>query len=188
MKDKSGKSTIEVYAQALFQESEKLNITKAFSEDIEVALKTLMDNKKFCVFIEAPHICTTEKHTIIDKIMKGRFNQLLLNLFHIIVNKDHSQLLGQILISYLDKVDRSHNILQGQIISSVELKPSEKDDLQKYLEKKVGKKLHLRFKINPDIVGGIIFRCEDMMIDQSIHGQLHKLKDQLELKLNLKHI
>jgi len=188
MGNKSDNAVIEVYAQALFLEAQKQNVLKDVTADVELAEKTLLADKRFRVFLDGPHICTTEKHKMVDKIMKGRFHQLVLNLVHIALDKNHPEILDKILYTFQNKVDRSHNILPALIVSAVELSNNEKDGLQKQLEGLVKKKLHLRYKINPETIGGVIFRCEDMMIDQSIMGQLHKIQDQLKFKINLNHI
>lgn len=188
MGNKDDSAVVEVYAQALLLESERQKVRDAVIQDADLAQKTILCHKQFAVFLEGPHISTQEKHLLIDKIMKGRFQQILINLFHIAVNKNHQGLLGAIVNEFQDKVDNFLGISPATVISAVELSEDERKAVRKELEVLLKRRLHLRFKVNSELMGGVIFRCEDLMIDQSVHGHLYKLKDQLEYKINLKHI
>jgi F-type H+-transporting ATPase subunit delta len=97
-----------------------------------------------------------------------------------LVQKKRAELLPEIAESYQAMVDEAKNISHGNVISAVEMTDDLKANVQKVLEKLTGKKVKLTTNVDPSIIGGIIAKVGDLVLDGSIKTQLAGLKDSIK--------
>lgn len=108
----------------------------------------------------------------VDKIM-GNFLNLL-------VEKKRAEILPEIAEEFQAMVDDEKNISHGQVISAIELSAELQANVQTTLEKLTGKKVKLTTSVDPSIIGGIIAKVGDLVLDGSIKTQLAGLKDSIK--------
>jgi F-type H+-transporting ATPase subunit delta len=108
----------------------------------------------------------------VDKVI-GRFLSLL-------VQKKRAVLLPEIAEAYQSMVDAEKNICHGNVVSAVELSEELQANVQRVLEKLTGKKVKLSTSVDPAIIGGIIAKVGDLVLDGSIKTQLAGLKDSIK--------
>ncbi len=112
------------------------------------------------------------KSMAVDKIM-GNFLNLL-------VQKKRSEILPEIAEEFQAMVDDEKNISHGNVISAITLSPELQAGVQATLEKLTGKKVKLTTSVDPSIIGGIIAKVGDLVLDGSIKTQLAGLKDSIK--------
>lgn len=108
----------------------------------------------------------------VDKIM-GNFLSLL-------IQKKRVAILPEIADEYQAMVDDEKNICHGNVISAIELSAELQATVQIKLEKLTGKKVKLTTSVDPSIIGGIIAKVGDLVLDGSIKTQLAGLKDSIK--------
>jgi ATP synthase F1 delta subunit len=67
----------------------------------------------------------------------------------------------------------------AQITSALPLTPGEQDEIKKSVTEKIGEEATVTFKVNPSILGGVIVRIGDKVMDGSVAGQLEGLRKSL---------
>ncbi|MDD3619846.1 MAG: ATP synthase F1 subunit delta, partial [Desulfobulbaceae bacterium] len=77
-------------------------------------------------------------------------------------------------------VDHEQNISHGTLISAIELDSALQEKIQATLEKITGTKVILESQVDPSIIGGIIAKVGDLVVDGSIRTQLNGLKDSIK--------
>ncbi len=77
-------------------------------------------------------------------------------------------------------VDEAKNISHGNVISAVELSDELKNNIQSVLEKLTGKKVELTTSVDASIIGGMVAKVGDLVLDGSIKTQLAGLKDSIK--------
>ncbi len=108
----------------------------------------------------------------VDKVM-GNFLTLL-------VQKKRIVILPEIAEEFQVMVDSEKNISHGHVISAIELSAELQENVQATLEKLTGKKVKLTSSVDPSIIGGIIAKVGDLVLDGSIKTQLAGLKDSIK--------
>jgi F-type H+-transporting ATPase subunit delta len=86
---------------------------------------------------------------------------------------------GQISEEYDRLLNEHYGIKTAEVTTAVQLDSTEAEKLEKQLESLVGKKVTMKLKVNPAILGGFIARIDDSMIDGSIRNRLETLKKRL---------
>ena len=102
------------------------------------------------------------------------------NFLNLLVQKKRAEILPEIAEEYKTMVDEEKNISHGTVVSAVELSDELQQNVQATLEKLTGKKVELTTNVDPSIVGGIIAKVGDLVLDGSIKTQLAGLKDSIK--------
>ena len=111
------------------------------------------------------------------KVMAGMVDSMEVdsvmgNFLNLLVQKKRAGILPEIAEAYKTMVDEEKNISHGSVISAVELNDELQKKIQATLEKLTGKKVELTTSIDPSIIGGIIAKVGDLVLDGSIKTQL----------------
>jgi len=120
-----------------------------------------------------------------EKVMAGMIGSIgvdsvMSNFLNLLVEKKRAEILPEIAEEYKTMVDEEKNISHGSVISAIELSDDLQQRVQATLEKLTGKKVELTTSVEPSIIGGIIAKVGDLVLDGSIKTQLAGLKDSIK--------
>ncbi len=120
-----------------------------------------------------------------EKVMAGMIGSMgvdsvMSNFLNLLVEKKRAEILPEIAEEYKIMVDEEKNISHGSVISAIELSDELQQRVQATLEKLTGKKVELTTGVDPSIIGGIIAKVGDLVLDGSIKTQLAGLKDSIK--------
>ncbi|PID41792.1 MAG: F0F1 ATP synthase subunit delta [Proteobacteria bacterium] len=120
-----------------------------------------------------------------EKVMAGIIGivgaeKVMGNFLTLLVQKKRADILPEIAEAFSIMVDEDKNISHGTVVSAVELDAELQGKVQTTLEKLTGKKVELTASVDPSIIGGIIARVGDLVLDGSIRTQLASLKDSIK--------
>lgn len=102
------------------------------------------------------------------------------NFLSLLVEKKRASIIPEIAEVFQVMVDEDRNISHGTVISAIELSTELRGKVQDTLEKLTGKKVELTASVDPSIIGGIIAKVGDLVVDGSIRTQLASLKDSIK--------
>lgn len=102
----------------------------------------------------------------IEEIIEGFLNYLSL--------KKKIEFLPEIVRRLSLRIKKEENT--AEVISAIPLTIEEEDRLKAFLKKYFGKDLEIKIKVNPKILGGIIVKVNDLVLDLSLLGEIEKLK------------
>lgn len=169
----------QAYASALHASAGKQGVVRPLIDESLSLLKVIQADRKFQDFLMGPQISKKQKKEFIDRVFKGRYNQLLLNLFYVTIDKQRTYYLPLILKEYREVAERAEGIYPAEVKSARPLEFEEKLRLKAALEKFTGKTLRVEYEVDPTLLGGLVFRFRDMLIDDSIRGKLTELRRHL---------
>lgn len=129
-------------------------------------------------FLSVNSIKLESKYEVIDNVFKD-FNHLLINFIKLIVSKNRSTFIYDILKETLKELDSYLTIEKGVVYSSAKLSEENLNKLKKALEKKINKTLDLTNVVDKSIIGGFKICLENSIYDSTINTRLNKLKETL---------
>jgi F-type H+-transporting ATPase subunit delta len=171
--------TLQTYAEALMDAARRGDGLDAVLAEAVALAELLAQNKKILYFLERPAIRKDEKKELIERVFKGKLSPLMLNLPRLLVDKNRGGLWDEILAHFVRKVEESKGIHPGKVSTAVPLNDAEKKALEAALRKFTGHKLRVAYEVDPRLVGGVLFRSGDMLIDQSVSRRTRELRDRL---------
>lgn len=163
---------VETYAQSLLDLAKESAIIDAVEEDVEAVAALLEREPSFQAFLASPYFAEQSKRDLVRKILAGRLNDLTLNFLSVLIDHDRGALLPEIIDRYtqLYRVHRGYQTVTA--IVSHPLREDQKARLAEDLAAAMHVKVDLDVHVDASILGGVIFRHGDRMLDNSVRGRL----------------
>ena len=107
-------------------------------------------------------------------------DNLLTNFLNLLVEKKRAGILPEIATEFQSLVDADQNISRGKVVSAIEITEELQAQVQATLENITGKKVILTAEVDPSIIGGIVAKVGDLVMDGSIKTQLAGLNESIK--------
>lgn len=174
-----------VYGDALFETAMEINKVDALYEEAAALVTILNDNPDLGVLLNSPKVVKEEKVAIMDQIFSKKVEKELMGFLTIIVEKDRQNDLIPIFEYFIARVKEYKKIGSVSVTSAVELKADQKKRLEeKLLATTHYVELEMHYQVDADLIGGMVIRIGDHVVDSSIKTRLYELKKDLS-KLQL---
>ncbi|MFC1521820.1 ATP synthase F1 subunit delta [Elusimicrobiota bacterium] len=171
------------YAKALFETSQKRNITGKVLVDLTEICKVIRETEKLRKLLGHPRVAAVEKVGTIRMLSGDKEAFRILEPFFVQILKTRRlSMLSGILMAFGEMVDEAMNIKRIAVKSARPLDNNKKEALKKALSKAVKGKLLLDFKEDPDLLGGMQIKIKDIFFDASVKGRIASLAKVLQVK------
>lgn len=179
------KLTAKVYGDALFSLSLEENCLDAMFEEVLALKKCLEENQDLSKLMNHPKIVKEEKLQILENIFTDRMSKNLLGFLNIIVEKDRYKELDSILDYFVDAAYEYKKIGKASVTTATPLNEVQKAATEKrLLETTSYEKMEVSYNVDESILGGMVIRIKDRVVDSSIRTKLNQLtKELLKAKL-----
>lgn len=176
------------YGEALFQaacEGGGSAQCAELLEEIQVLRGILSENPEFDGLMKHPGITKQEKLQVMETVFRGRISEELVNFLDIIVSKERFGELDEIFEYFSDRVKEKQRIGVVYITSATALTQKQMAAVeQKILETTSFVKLETHYSVDQELIGGLVIRIGDRVVDSSIRTKLdHMTKQLLQIQL-----
>jgi len=168
------------YAQALFALAEEKQILDEVEKTLKQVKDTLEANKDLKQVMDHQLIPSQTKKEIFKGVFGNAVAPLVMNFFMLLIDKRRERYLGQIYQEYMVFANKVRNIVEAEVKSAVALETEDVLALQQQLEGSTGKSVQLNLKVDPSLVGGLMVRIGDRVIDGSVAARLQQLRVSLK--------
>jgi len=169
-----------VYGDALFELAVESGRVDAFCEESQGVIEVIDGNPEFSQMMNHPKINKEEKLSIVENIFKGRVSDEMVGLLRMIVEKGHSKDTKSVLLYFIDRVYEYKNIGKATVTTAIELSEQQKNDVEKrLLETTSYVSFDVVYEVDPELIGGMVIRIKDRVVDSSIRTQINKLRTEL---------
>ena len=170
------------YGEALYEAAVETGADKAaeLMEEIRGVMGILADNPEFDGLLKHPGIPKQEKLQVVDDVFRGRVSDELRNFLEIVVSKERYGDLNDIFGYYITRVKEEQKIGVAYVETAVELTEGQKNAVEtKLLETSGYREMEMNYSVDPAIIGGMVVRINDRVVDSSIRTKLDGLTKQL---------
>lgn len=170
------------YGEALFEAAMESGGDKAgeLLEEISGIREILAANPQFDELMKHPGIPKQEKLRVVDNVFRGRVSEELVNFLEIIVSKERYGELPAIFDYFTDRVKEQKRIGVAYVTTAVELTAGQKNAVRARLLETGGyREMEMHYRTDPSIIGGMVIRIGDRVVDSSIRTKLDGLTKQL---------
>lgn len=175
-----------VYGDALFELAVEENKTDVLYDEAQAVLVSFKENKELIKFLNHPKIETVKKQEVMEEIFGKFVSKDMTGFLTLIVNKGRHNDIPAILSYFIDKVKEYRHIGVAFVTSARELSGQQKAAIEKkLLETTDYQSFEMNYKVDESLIGGLIIRIGDRVIDSSIKTKLSELSgDLLKIQLN----
>lgn len=173
------------YGEALFEIAQESGKTKQLAQELQAVQSILAQNPDFDKLMMHPGIPKQEKLGIVENVFQGRVSEELAGFLKIVIEKERYGALPEISRYFTDKVKETEKIGMVYITTATELSEDQKHKVEKRLLETTGYlTMEMHFHADASLIGGMIIRINDRVVDSSVRTKLEDLKRQL-LKVRL---
>ncbi len=168
------------YADALFKLAVETNQIDVFFEESIAIRQILLENEDLIKLLTHPKIKTDEKVTVIENVFKGRISSDMTGFLVLTIEKErHNELTG-ILDVFIDMVKEHKNIGVAFVTTAIELDEARKREIEKKLiDTTKYVKFEMHYDVDKEIIGGMIIRIGDRVVDSSIKSKIENMSKDL---------
>lgn len=166
------------YAKALFSLGQEDGQFMLYGKDLMEFTQFCQDNRDFRQVIANPIFGVEDRKKVLQIILnKSSFSGVVKNFLNLLLDKDRIGAIEVITEYYARLTDGLSNIARAEIITARPLKAKVLGKLEKSLAKLTSKKIESEVKEDKDLIGGIVVKIGDLVLDGSIRAQLGGLKE-----------
>jgi len=167
------------YASALFQAARKLCRIDAVERDLN-ALGSLIESAPlFQRALESPLVPGDRKRALVDRILAGDVDDLTRRFLYLLIDKRREEILPAVRIEFSRQADNARGLVRAEALVAAPLDEAQVAELVCGLEQRTGKRVELSVRVDPAVIGGVMVRLEDTVIDGSVRGALERLREQM---------
>lgn len=173
------------YGDALFELAVEEDKVDVLLEEIVQLQEVLSDNEDFGRLMNHPKIIVEEKLQVAGNVFAGRVSDELLGFLKIIITKDRYRDIDAILDYFIAEVKRYKGIGVATVTTAVPLKEQQCRRIeQRLLDTTEYAKMEMHYELDESLIGGMVVRIGDRVVDSSIRTKLSELQKEL-LKVHI---
>jgi F-type H+-transporting ATPase subunit delta len=168
------------YAQALFslQKKSGLAALDQCAGDLGALAAVAEGSFELSHLFRNPGFSPREKEAVLGQLAeKLSISPVVIQFCRLLTEKGRLEALSAIARCFGSLLDAEKGVKRGEFITAVPLDEKKQADILAALEKKSGSRLSLEFKVNPAVLGGMLVKIGDNVLDASLKAQLSLLKD-----------
>ena len=165
----------EVYGRSLYEVAAERKISDEIREQLGQFAAALDANRDLAVYFFSPYFSTQEKKEGLVKLLDGA-DEALVNFLELMIEKHRMPAIFRIRRHYDSLWEQAHQILPVQIATAIALDEGVAKQLGEQIEQTTGQTIELTQTVDPDIIGGIVLRVGNSILDASIRNRLENLR------------
>jgi F-type H+-transporting ATPase subunit delta len=168
------------YGEALFELAMEENRAQEMMEEIFDLQTALSKNPDFDKLMKHPKISKPEKEEVVETVFAERVSREMTGFLKLIVHKERYHEVKNIIRYFAERLREERGIGVAYVTTAVDLSDDRKEAVKrKLLETTSYKVMEVHYKVDPSIIGGMIIRIKDRVVDSSVRTKLEEMKKQL---------
>jgi F-type H+-transporting ATPase subunit delta len=168
----------QVYARSLFEVAKENDELDEIHEQLGEFADVLAENRDLQVFFFSPYFSSQEKKDGVEKVVDGG-NEHFVNFLQLIAERHRMPAVFRMRREF-DAMWREENkLLEVRITSAIDLDEELVKSIGKRIEEQTGKTIDLDANVDPDVLGGLVLRVGNMVMDASVRGRLERLRKEV---------
>jgi len=165
------------YTQAVAELASEGNDFDGWQRELDM-LNALVSDPEVVAYLENPAVPETQKMSAVDAVLTDLRPQAR-NLLHMLIERRRLGLVPEIVELFGEMVMANRGVVLVDVTTADALDDAGKELVRERLKALVGKDVELRLHVDASIIGGIVARIGDQLIDGSVANQLRRLRVQL---------
>jgi F-type H+-transporting ATPase subunit delta len=166
------------YAEAAFEIGVRDGTLQAWLKDLKL-LAVDLGAGDAAQLLANPAVAFEKRADVVRRATRGRISPLAVNLVLLLVRRGRAHLLADVSREFETLYERREGIVRAQVTSAAPLTDDEERALSDRLGSLAGGTLRMAVTVDPGLLGGVIVRLGDNLIDGSVRGRLERLRNRL---------
>jgi F-type H+-transporting ATPase subunit delta len=168
----------QVYARALFEVAKEQGLLDVVREQLGQFADALNDNRLVSIFFFSPYFSTEEKKAGLGRMVTGA-EPIFENFLEALLERHRMPAIFRIRTAYEQLWETENRLLPVQVTSAVALDEETVSSIGARIGQQTGRKIELSSEVDDSIIGGIVLRVGNVILDASIRSRLEQLRKQV---------
>jgi F-type H+-transporting ATPase subunit delta len=168
----------QVYARSLFEVAQEEDKLDAIRDELAEFCEALEESRDLSLFFFSPYFSTDEKKDGLNKALSGA-DESFTNFLELLLEHHRMPVIHRIRREYESRWQDENQLLPVELTSAVELDKKTVKSVGDRIGEQTGRKIELSSQVDPDILGGIVLRVGNSILDASIKTRLEQLRKQV---------
>jgi F-type H+-transporting ATPase subunit delta len=168
----------QVYSRALFEAAVEHDVLDRVHDELGAFADELSGNRDLQVFFFSPYFSSEEKKEGIGRVISGA-DERLVNFLELLAERHRLPAIFRVRRRLDEMWAEENKLLPVAVTAAVELDKRLVGEIGERIERQTGRKVELTSKVDPDVLGGIVLRVGNMVLDASIRNRLERLRKQV---------
>ncbi|MCC6484828.1 MAG: ATP synthase F1 subunit delta [Armatimonadetes bacterium] len=173
----TAKHVVRVYAAALFTAAQRGDIVEQVAAELTLVRSTVQHSEELRTVLLRGVTPDATKKRILKKLFEPHVSALTLDFLNLLVDKRREDVVESIDTAFRKIADERSNIVRAEVVSAVALTEEELQEMRAALGRMTGKQVELEPTVDPSVIGGVVIRVGDTLIDGSVRAQIARLKE-----------
>jgi ATP synthase F1 delta subunit len=165
----------QVYARSLFEVAKEHGRLDEIREQLEQFATALDQHREMAVFFFSPYFSTEEKKSGLTRSVVGA-DAIFTNFLEALIERHRMPAIFRMRAEYEHLWDAENKRLPVQITSAIPLDASTIKSIGDRISAQTGQTVELSSNVDPDVIGGIVLRVGNVILDASIRARLNQLR------------
>nr|PZN42818.1 MAG: F0F1 ATP synthase subunit delta [Bacillota bacterium] len=167
------------YARALFDLARERGQVEEVGREVEQVVEAMRASRELRGLWEHQEVSPRLKCALLEQHFKGKVSDLVLHFLFLLVAKRREVWLPRILREYVALADEALGRVEVEVRSAVPLPDEVLDRLAERLRQRLGKEVRFVRRVDPSLLGGLVVRVGDVLMDGSVRTQLRRMQQRL---------
>jgi len=163
----------DVYAEALLLNAEEQGLAEAVVEEFAELIRYMDEDPEFAEFLTAESVDDDPRRQSLEKLFRGRMNDLLLNL------RARCRLVREVQRCVELRMEAKQNKKEVVVETALPLTDDLRAAITRAVGERIGKEVLLIEEVRPELIGGVVIHIGDVQIDASVASRIRSMQEQM---------
>ena len=168
------------YAKSLLDLAQEQGSLATIKQDMDLLATTMAGSRDLRLLLRNPIVKHDKKLSILTAIFQGKVSEMLMRFFQILTSKNREAALEHIGDEFLAQYNALMGVQVAEVTSATPLTPATRAEIERMVKQQTGlADVSLTEKVDASLIGGFVLRVGDQQIDDSVKGNLRRLRTSL---------
>ena len=168
----------EVYARSLFEVAKEHDVLDRVHDELSEFAEALSDDRTLQVFLFSPYFSSTEKREGVRRIVSDADDRFV-NFLELVAERHRMPALFRIKREFDALWADEHKLLPVTVTSAIELDEGFAEEIGRRIQEQTGRTVELSSNVDPEVLGGLMVRVGNMVLDDTVRNKLERLRKQV---------
>lgn len=174
------KQVAKIYGEALFDLAMEQQKADSYLDEVQGIAKILEENPEFDKLMKHPKISKAEKQEIVENVFGKNVSKEMTGFLKLVVSKERYRDINGIFSYFVDRVKEERKIGVAYVTTAIPLDAGKQARVeQRLLQTTSYKKMEMHYSVDESLIGGMIIRIKDRVVDSSVRTKLLEMKKEL---------
>lgn len=159
-------------------EDENISKEDILDDLLEVA-SVIDSSEELSNVINNPSISTEEKQVVICKLFQNNIMPIVYNFLFVLNLRKRIGIISEIAVAFEKELEKIKNITRVNVVSAIDIVDERKEELKSKISEKLNKEVIVDWDVDNEIIAGLIFKIDELIIDNSVRHKLDELSKEI---------